>query len=413
MLLDRLTHVQTSGISTLHRNIPIFFTLFFYTLPPIASAGALDKGVALGGSSRAIGNSTKTHIKTTQAAASVGARIPAIAVPGMTSPPGSASCAPNCMILLSDSTEPYIERRASNLASSTSALGPYRYESSSAAPRHTLAVPVFDALGYTGKPNTIALGLRTIHLIDRNPDQTAPPNEASVRQQVAEISQADPSPVIVFDIETPEYPFDTRSASTEAVDKTLVYFGQLIDWTRNTNPNAKIGFYGILPICDYWSVNLYHSALYRQHDPWWRSAFATFQKRYTEWQNANAYLASLVQKVDYLFPSLYTFYDSYESDLMGNDHGWKDYALLSIEEARKYNKTVYPFIWPQFHEGGTYKDYRYLPPDYWEKEIIFLRNHADGMVLWGWSGFLHETWSDNAPWWQMTLKSLLQNSSHE
>lgn len=269
-------------------------------------------------------------------------------------------------------------------------------------------VPAFDALlGYTGKPETAALGMRKIHIISRNTDQTSPPNEASVRAQVIEISKTDSVPMIVFDIETPIYPLDIRVSSKSDVDKTLAYFGNLIDWTRSSNPSAKVGFYGV-PITDYWVTNLYNTSNNRQSDPWWVSHAAEFKSKFADWQNANAYLAPIMARTDAVFPSLYTPYEFYESSgtISKRYNGWKEAAFLSIAEAKKYGKDVYPFIWPQFHPGGPYKDYRYLPADYWENEIVFLRKNADGMVLWGWGGFLHESWTPDASWWKSTVMSL-------
>ena len=260
--------------------------------------------------------------------------------------------------------------------------------------------PVFDALVYPGKPDSASLGLSSIHIIDRNTDGTTPPNEASVRQQIATISQTDPYPVIVFDIEVKQYPFDIRFSTQALVNATIKYCTQLINWTKSANPNAKVGFYGVAPVQDYWTTNLYNSALSRA-DPIWVAQLAGYQKNFLAWQNASAYMTPLIAQVDYLFPVFYTFYDIYESAPNGpNYHGWKDAALLAIAEARKYNKPIYPFIWPQFHPGGAHKDYSYIPVDYWAKQLKFALRNADGVVLWGSGGFLHETWNDTAPWWQ-------------
>lgn len=278
----------------------------------------------------------------------------------------------------------------------------------SAPPDKTLSVPVFDAMYYQGKPNWQSLGIKRAIAIDRSINPNAVPNvpdEATVVKIVRDASATDPAPVFFIDIETPEFPFDIRVASREKVDNTIAYVGHLMDVVHSVNPYAKVGVYAV-PLCEYWIPNLYEAALHHLDVDYWRSNLDKFSINYQNWLAANAYLAPLAQKADYVFPSLYTFYDYYDGDASPSLDNWQMYANLNIAEARRYGKPVYPFVWPQFHPGGPHKDYSYIPTDYWAREISYVRYYADGMVLWGWGGFLNESWNENFPWWQATLQFL-------
>ena len=85
-----------------------------------------------------------------------------------------------------------------------------------------------------------------------------------------------------------------------------------------------------------------------------------------------------VPTVDALCPTLYVPYRNREED-------WRRFAIATIAEARRIapDKPVYPFVWPQFHEGGGVSGYPFLPKAYWRVVLETMRDHADGLVLWG------------------------------
>ncbi|CAK0754690.1 exported hypothetical protein [Gammaproteobacteria bacterium] len=294
----------------------------------------------------------------------------------------------------------------------------------------TSEFPIFDALTYKGKPDSSALSLRKIHLIDRNPDKSEPPNEEGVRQIVAEISKTEASPVIVFDIEGFQHPTEIRRDAKSAVDAELAYLNQLVFWAKSTNKSVKVGFFAIMPRVDYWTPNLYRAATENPTDSRWSADTANIQTHMKNLMKANAYVAALADKVDFIYPELYTPYDSYKGNPFGvNYHGWEQFAAFTISEARKYHKPVYPFVFNGFIDGaatvyrfrkpafdpaiGPFPGWRpmsYSCPDgLWSKEIAYLRAHADGMVLWGTGSFLRQTWNDVADWWQETVKNLSDN----
>jgi Chitobiase/beta-hexosaminidase C-terminal domain len=261
-----------------------------------------------------------------------------------------------------------------------------------------LAVPIIPAFWYQGMPNSAylnSLGMKIIPgCISTNLAGTGLPDQTSVISNVNSLTALDPQPIVCIDIES--LPVDIRYASITQVNSSIVYLKQVINWVRSANLNAKVGIYGVLPLRDYWDPNLYYTALRYPNDPWWSGHLAAFQQNYQAWLAANAYLAPLAQDVDYLFPSLYTFYTYYDNPA---SDGWPTFAFTNIAEARKYKKPVYPFLWPQFDNGS----YQYLPSRYWQDELQYIRRYGDGIVVWGWGGFLNETWNPNAPWWLSVL----------
>jgi hypothetical protein len=289
---------------------------------------------------------------------------------------------------------------------------------------------VFDALTYKGKPDLSYVGLKKIYIIDRNPDNSTPPNEAGVRQVVANVSTRDPAPIIVFDIEGFDHPTDIRRDPKTAIDAELAYLENLIIWAKDVNKRAKVGFFAIMPKTDYWTPNLFDAVKNNPGDPRWHHKGDSIRLHMRNLLAANRYVASLAEKVDFIFPELYTPFASYRGDPFGvNYHGWEQFADFMIAEARKYRKPVYPFIFHQITEGalpvyrfrlppfdpaiGPFKGWRHMsfscPDGLWSKEIAFLRAHADGVVLWGTGSYLNENWDDISDWWAETVKSLSNN----
>jgi hypothetical protein len=258
--------------------------------------------------------------------------------------------------------------------------------------------PIFDALLYRGKPNLVkSFGLNKIQMVYADsiwPKGTekmpVEPNETIVRKMARSLSSDYP---VCIDIE------HWKLTGDEAVvAENIRKYRQIIVWMREENPALKIGYYGILPVPEYWRVLRYKEALKRQSTQDSDSekvAFVKLEAGYKIWQAENTRLQELSKCLDVIFPSLYTFYD--------NQNSWKEHAIAIIEEARIYKKPVYPFIWPQYHDGNTKLVGKYLPVDFWRCQLETLYKHADGVVIWG--GYRCD-WQLNFPWWKETIKFL-------
>lgn len=257
---------------------------------------------------------------------------------------------------------------------------------------------VFDGTLFKWKPNLVRHGMTPIYCtgtefwagqyprwIKDYPDEHAC---RALARKVARLQQ-----ILVIDIE--HWSISTRSTREELLEVNLRRLGQVVDWIKDERPEVKLGFFGLLPDSDYWILCNYGTALKRSDSsPWWRGHRPRFEQEYRLWQASNDYAAVLARKVDYVFPSLYTFY--------GDREGWQLVAELTIQEARKYGKPVIPFLWMDFHEGGDQKG-KAVPADYWRLELETVRRLADGVVIWGGDG---KNWAPLAPWWHVTQQFL-------
>jgi hypothetical protein len=171
----------------------------------------------------------------------------------------------------------------------------------------------------------------------------------------------------------------------EEVDANIDKLARTADIARQVAPDMKFGFYGVAPRSPYWAV-----LLNKKDD-------------LEELWTTNRHSAVIAARVDYLFPSLYTFYD--------DPSGWELAALATLKEARQYDKPVYPFLWPEFHDSNVKLRGTQIPREFWRRQLELCRQHADGLVLWG--GF-KQLWDEEAPWWVETksfVKSLGAPSS--
>lgn len=257
--------------------------------------------------------------------------------------------------------------------------------SSSIEPTASASIPrpfvVFDATLYKDKPSLVPYDIRPITLLyesrlfvaDQPP--TAVPPETIVRSLAYEL-RGSQEPV-VLDIE--RWPLKGDELT---VQSTVRKFLLVLSWVEDEAPSVAFGVYGTVPVPDYWRAI---------RDP----ASAEFQS----WQQDNDRLERISDRVDALFPSIYTFYLDRQ--------GWVTYAIAQIAEAKRKakGKPVYAFLWPQFHESNRLLGNRPLDQDYWELELNTVYQHADGVVIWGgWGANGPEPWNEEAPWWQATKR---------
>ena len=242
---------------------------------------------------------------------------------------------------------------------------------------------LYDALLYIGKPDLTPLGIQNIYTayenfffdswsVDPAIQATAAPSETATRA-VARRAIAAGDQTVVIDIEC--WPVDIRTATAQQVQQSIQWFTQVIGWLRSEAPSLKIGIYGVLPLRDSLRPDLFTAA----------------QKQ--AWSQANAFLAPLAAQVDYVFPSLYTFYQ--------DPAIWQAYAQANIDQAKQYGKPILPYIWNEYHPGHTtIPAGTPLPADLWRLELDTLRQIANGIVMWGgWK----ENWDSTAPWWLQTV----------
>lgn len=249
---------------------------------------------------------------------------------------------------------------------------------------------VFDGTLYRNKPDFSRYGIRPVTILggqlwDRGKPEETLPRKDRVHRFANET--ADSGKIVILDIE--HWPLQ---GSATAVQENLTKYLTVLRWFREAAPQVEVGYYGTVPIRDYW-----------------RSLKDPTRPEHMAWSTENARLRPLALAVDALFPSLYTFYDDHD--------GWRKFAIAQIAEARRYGggKPVYVFLWPKFHDSNRWLKDTYLPADFWKLELETAREHADGVVIWGGWGNDNRPaeWDGHALWWQVTKEFLVHLSRNE
>ncbi|MDX2968629.1 hypothetical protein [Kribbella solani] len=177
-----------------------------------------------------------------------------------------------------------------------------------------------------------------------------------------------------LDIEA--WPLDGLSDADFAVNAAK--YNQVADWAKAVNPSFRVGWYGILPRRDYWSV---------------------IQGNTAGWYADNARRQGIADHVDDVYPSLYTFYT--------DQAGWVNYANANMTQAGIYNRPGYAIIWPKYHPSAPV-DIRgtFIARDYWRLQLETILAHGlsagsaiAGVAIWN----DDSTWDPTAGWWLETI----------
>ena len=229
---------------------------------------------------------------------------------------------------------------------------------------------VFDGLLYKGKPDLGALGMTPIRGI--NPpaalsEASDGVDDGQIRATLRPLQGYTGAVYLDYEI------WPTFHASPSEVAGNIAKLNRVLQIAHETIPAAKFGYYDVVPCWDYWGLVKNDLAIIKQ------------------WQDCNVAINELAQHVDIVMPSLYTFYN--------DQQGWDVYAGALLQAARRYNKPVYAFLWPEFHVSNKFLKGKNLPANFWRHELDFCRARADGVVIWGgWQ----EPWDENAEWWSET-----------
>ncbi|MFC1509022.1 hypothetical protein ACFL60_04950 [Candidatus Omnitrophota bacterium] len=236
---------------------------------------------------------------------------------------------------------------------------------------------VYESLLYGSKSDFQQVGLKHVEIIysgqlwQQGADRTEP-DEALVRSAAKNI--ADTGNPVVIDIEHWQLTGDE-----DVVSANIEKYISVVDWMNEERPELVFGYYGTLPVRNYWAP--------------------VGNNGMDEWQGQNERLMTLGEHVEAVFPSIYVFYE--------DQGGWETYAKANIQEARRYGKPVYPFIWPEYHPSNAQLTGTDVSGKYWRRQLDICRQYADGFVIWGgWK----RTWDDNAPWWTATQHFLSEQS---
>ncbi len=238
---------------------------------------------------------------------------------------------------------------------------------------------VFDGLLYTAKPDLRALGMRPMRGI--NPPTSInkasdPVDDEKVRATLEDLRGY--AGAVYLDYEM----WPTLHASSAELSANIKKYARVVQLAHEIAPAARFGLYNVIPCWDYWG-------LVKNDRP-----------KVKEWRDCNIRMDELARHVDIIMPSLYTFYN--------DPQGWDLQAGALLQAARRYNKPVYAFLWPEFHVSNRFLKGKNLPGNFWRHELEFCKSRADGVVIWGgWQ----EQWIDNADWWLETKAFLVSLDS--
>lgn len=265
---------------------------------------------------------------------------------------------------------------------------------------------VIDSIHYRDKGDMSAYNMKKHNMLyhrniwteetlkkERAPAQ--PPSDERIAS-VANNIVAAKSPVI-YDIE--HWPLDIRTAvqtvavddiaaaSNKTVDASMNKMIHIITTSRKANPNVKYGYYGCVPLRDYWSPVKNKPELIKK------------------WKEANDYLKPLADSVDVICPSLYAFYNDYDA--------WVKYAKANIEEAKRLanGKPVYAFLWPKYHNSNKESGKKFIEKEFWKLQLETVYNSGiDGVIIWDSSMVTNnpedKVWDPSREWWKETVSFL-------
>lgn len=232
--------------------------------------------------------------------------------------------------------------------------------------------PVFDALLFRGKPNLVRQGLQPMAAVADIWRSGLAKTEVDEPGILAALERLRPGTETIFvDIEN----WPLLGASPEVLSKSVDNYTRTAQIIRRARPGIKFGFYGIAPTCTYWPIA-------RQD-----------KEQLAQWKAVNRALRPLAELVDFVLPSLYTFYD--------DPAGWSRFAAATFDEARQYGKPIYPFLWNEYFDGNPTLGGKQVNTAAWREELRFCRSQADGLVLWG--GY-DKNWSESEQWWQTVIE---------
>ncbi len=232
---------------------------------------------------------------------------------------------------------------------------------------------VFDNMGYEGKPDLSKAGLIPSCVIGERADWKKAisagqlPDEASFKEAVKSSAAGCPGPVVI-DIEY-VYLSNTHGTTDAAVSNHFKLFITLARWAHEAAPGHIVGYYG-------------HGLFPEEPGI-----------QYT------AQASELLSAVDAFFPSMYVY---------GNETPaqWKTKLQSLVQKAREIapSKPVYPYVWPQYHEGEP-KALEFVDGDYMKFQLETARDYgADGVVFWSSHLSSHKIAWKNAPWNEAMLK---------
>jgi len=142
---------------------------------------------------------------------------------------------------------------------------------------------------------------------------------------------------------------------------------QIIDFVKNNYP-GDVGVYGLAPIRDFFTP------------------IENIPSDLESWHFANSALSNVVEHVDFVVPSLYTFYDEpkYGGNTIDARSKWVTYAQKNILEAQQYGKPIYVYLSGYFHPSNYLLEEKPISKEFMmlQYETVIDENIKQ-IVIWG------------------------------
>lgn len=240
------------------------------------------------------------------------------------------------------------------------------------------AFEMFIHTGYKHAPDFSKYGFSKSTIIYEQQIFGAKERKYNVSQQnlnkVSAIVLTENSDYVIIDIET--WFENWRSKSNSQKMEVISGYSNALEEFRRALPGHKFGYYGVVPAWAHWDV-------------------IRSDKLLRNWGVENELRKSIFESVDVIYPSLYTYHE--------NPEEWKAWATLTLAKAREManGKKIIPFIWPNYHQSSVpyKKGNKELPSSYWRMQMEFVKNNADGFVIWNGGLGNKGEWVDSMPWW--------------
>lgn len=240
--------------------------------------------------------------------------------------------------------------------------------------------PIFDSMGYSGKPaDMVGLGFKELGLMGEiqfadklTANTNRVPKKADVEYVMCTAGRFNNRvQVKVFDLEQ----WKIRETDSHAKYEYVIALANAYE------PDKTVGFFETVPQNIRWN-----DFLNGWQDP--------NSPELIEFRALNDLRQNVADQVDALFPSIYTS----TTDMAL----WKEYAVLMLDEAKRLanGKPVYAFMLPQYLPITAGQNEAFLSGANWRQQLEFVRNHADGIVIWG---YYNKPMSQTDEWWLQTL----------
>lgn len=211
-----------------------------------------------------------------------------------------------------------------------------------------------------------------LYASDFDPEDDGTADESLLKQAVAKkIPDINYKGVAVLDWEEPGFTvLEKGDAQSVLFQETLKKYLRLLALCKQLRPKANWGYYGI-PFTSYWD-----------------SAMVV---------NTNKQIAPLIQAVDVLLPSLYSYYPQ-GTPQTNNQAYFAANASAMAQLAQQVKKKWYVFIWHRFHPSNEQSGLMLIPKAELAQHLLWMKkaavqNSMEGFIWWGADDYYYKTGS--------------------